>query len=167
MVGRVPNQFGPANMLIHEMSGNECREILTRTSIGRLGCSLNDQPYVVPIYFAYEADYIYALSTVGQKIEWMRQNPRVCVQVDEIASQSQWASVIANGTYEELPGPSDSPESTHARKLLEKHHRWWQNALAERRSKVDDLSIDPLFFRIRTESMSGLRATLDGPSQAS
>jgi nitroimidazol reductase NimA-like FMN-containing flavoprotein (pyridoxamine 5'-phosphate oxidase superfamily) len=43
---------------------------------------------------------IYALSTVGQKIEWMRQNPKVCLQVDEIANQSEWMSVIANGTYE-------------------------------------------------------------------
>lgn len=153
-------------MLIHEMSENECRDILARASIGRLGCSLNDQPYVVPIYFAYEPDYIYALSTVGQKIEWMRQNPKVCIQVDEIGSQSQWGSVIATGIYEELPGPADSPERTHARKLLEKHHHWWMNALAERRSKTDDLLIDALFFRIHADSMSGLRATVDVPAGA-
>lgn len=151
-------------MLINKISENECREILRRGSLGRLGCSLNDQPYVVPIYFAYETDYIYGLSTVGQKVDWMRQNPKVCIQVDEIESQSRWASVVASGRYEELPGPADSPERTHARSLLEKKHRWWLNALAERRSKTEDLFIEPLFFRIHTDSMTGLRATVDVPA---
>jgi nitroimidazol reductase NimA-like FMN-containing flavoprotein (pyridoxamine 5'-phosphate oxidase superfamily) len=152
-------------MMISEIPEKECRAILARGSIGRLGCSLYDQPYVVPIYFAYERDYIYILSTVGQKIDWMRQNPKVCIQVDEISNQSEWVSVIANGTYEELPGPADSPERTHARRLLEKQHGWWLNALAERRAKVDDLLIDPLFFRIHADSMTGLRATANGEAR--
>ena len=74
-------------MRIYELSGEECRLALARSSIGRLGCSHENQPYVVPISLAYECDYIYALSTLGQKIEWMRTNPRVCVQVDEIENQ--------------------------------------------------------------------------------
>ena len=146
-------------MMINELSEKECLAIVARSSIGRLGCSLNNEPYVVPIYFAYYEDYIYVLSTVGQKIDWMRQNPKVCIQVDEIANHSEWVSVIATGTYEELPGPADGPERTHARRLLEKQHYWWLNALAERRAKVDDLLIDPLFFRIFVGSMTGLRAT--------
>ena len=149
-------------MMINEITDKECRAILSRGSIGRLGCALDNQPYVVPIYFAYEPDFIYVLSTVGQKIDWMRQNPKVCIQVDEIANQSEWVSVTLNGAYEEVPGPADSAERTHARKLLEKQHRWWLNALAERRAKVDDLLIDPLFFRIHADSMTGLRAMADG-----
>ena len=45
-------------MVVNEMSEKECRELLSRTSIGRLGCSQADQPYVVPIYFAFELDYL-------------------------------------------------------------------------------------------------------------
>ena len=145
-------------MMINEITGEECREVLARGSIGRLGCSLDNQPYVVPICFAYEHDYFYVFSTFGQKIEWMRANPKVCVQVDEIVNQSQWVSVIANGTYEELREPQYLVESTHARQLLEKRHRWWLNALAERRARGNDLLIDPLFFRIHTDSVTGLRA---------
>ena len=144
--------------MINEVADQECREILTRASIGRLGCSLNDQPYVVPVYFVYESDYIYVFSTVGQKIEWMRKNPKVCMQVDEISNESQWVSVIANGTFQELPGHTESPELRHAQKLLEKRQRWWLNPIAERRAKVDDLSIETVFFRIRILSMNGLRA---------
>jgi nitroimidazol reductase NimA-like FMN-containing flavoprotein (pyridoxamine 5'-phosphate oxidase superfamily) len=34
----------------------------------------------------------------------MRANPLVCVEVDEVAANDQWVSVIAFGRYEELPG---------------------------------------------------------------
>ena len=53
--------------MINEMTQKECRELLARSRVGRLGCSRDNQPYVVPIYFAYEADYIYAFATLGQK----------------------------------------------------------------------------------------------------
>ena len=43
-------------MRIGEMTATDCREILTRISLGRLGCSREDQPYVVTIYFVYEPD---------------------------------------------------------------------------------------------------------------
>ncbi|MGH9704670.1 MAG: pyridoxamine 5'-phosphate oxidase family protein, partial [Candidatus Acidiferrales bacterium] len=41
-------------MLITEISAKECEEILDRNGFGRLGCSRGDQPYVVPIYFAFQ-----------------------------------------------------------------------------------------------------------------
>jgi nitroimidazol reductase NimA-like FMN-containing flavoprotein (pyridoxamine 5'-phosphate oxidase superfamily) len=39
-------------MRVLSISLNECGELLKRVSIGRLACSLNDQPYVVPVRFA-------------------------------------------------------------------------------------------------------------------
>ncbi len=149
-------------MTINEMTEHECREVLARASISRLGCSLDNQPYILPIYIAYESDYAYALATLGQKIEWMRINPKVCIEVDEVAEQSQWVSVIGYGTYQELPEAQFAAERNHARRLLEKHHHWWLNALAERRTKASDLAIEPIFLRIHIDSMTGLRAVADG-----
>ncbi|HUJ95789.1 MAG TPA: pyridoxamine 5'-phosphate oxidase family protein [Terriglobales bacterium] len=148
-------------MITSEMSRKECAEILSRVALGRLGCALDDQPYVVPVFFAYEGDDIYVLSTLGQKIEWMRANPKVCIQVDEILGEAQWASVIVNGNYQELPEPQFKDERAHARKLLEKRHRWWQAAMAERQLRSGDSLITPLFFRIRIEAMTGLRAAAE------
>ena len=48
-------------MVIHEMTEKDCSEILSRTSLGRLGCALDNQPYVVPINFAHEGDDIFVL----------------------------------------------------------------------------------------------------------
>lgn len=145
-------------MVITEMTEEECRAFLAGTSFGRLGCSREDQPYVLPIYFAYELDFIYVLSTLGQKNEWMRANPKVCLEVDEIVNQSVWTSVIAMGRYQELPEPRFTAEREHARTLLEKRGHWWQNALGERQLRSGDHLIAPLFFRIHVDSLSGLRA---------
>ncbi|MGE5082731.1 MAG: pyridoxamine 5'-phosphate oxidase family protein, partial [Acidobacteriota bacterium] len=46
-------------MLINEISEKECRDVLTNATVARLGCSLDNQPYVVPVAMTYEADYIY------------------------------------------------------------------------------------------------------------
>ena len=145
-------------MVINEMTEKECGAFLARISLGRLGCSLDNQPYVVPINFAYEPGYIYVLSTFGRKVEWMRSNPKVCVEVDEIANQSQWTSVIAKGHYRELPEPEYTAEQDHARKLLGDRYRWWLNALAERQLRLGDDLVAPLFFCIHVDSITGLRA---------
>jgi nitroimidazol reductase NimA-like FMN-containing flavoprotein (pyridoxamine 5'-phosphate oxidase superfamily) len=152
-------------MVITQMSEEECRAFLTSSSLGRLGCSLDNQPYVVPIYFAYEPDFIYVLSTLGQKNEWMRANPKVCLEVDEISNQSEWISVIAVGRYQELPEPQFTAEREHARTLLGKRELWWQNALGERQLRLGDHAIAPLFFRIHIDSITGLRAT-GGPAES-
>jgi len=148
-------------MRIDELNDSECREVLSHVSLGRLGCSLNDQPYVVPVGIASEGGYIYVFSTLGQKIEWMRTNPKVCVQVDDGTGQD-WASVIAYGEYQELPEPQFEQERAHARALLQKRNHWWLNALAERRIQLRDQEIAPLFFRIRITSLTGLRGTGNG-----
>jgi len=140
------------------MTAEECHAFLERASVGRLGCSFENQPYVVPICFAYQNGDLYVFSTFGQKVKWMRANPKVCVQTDEIQSQGEWGSVIVNGEYEELPEPQYTAERKHASSLLAKRYHWWLNALGERQMSVGDKSIEPLFFRIHIHSMSGLRA---------
>lgn len=136
----------------------ECVELLQRISLGRLACSLNDQPYVVPVAFSYASDAIYIFSTLGKKIKWMRQNPKVCLQADEIGTQSNWTSVIVTGTYLELSEPQYTAQREHALAQLAQNSAWWQNPLAERREQTSDLAMDPVFFRIDIASMSGLRA---------
>lgn len=145
-------------MVIDEMTEKECIALATRNSLARLACALHDQPYIVPIHFAYDSGYLYALATFGQKIEWMRENPKVSVAIDEIIGESEWSSVIVSGEYEELLEPRHTEERQHARQLLERRSRWWQNAFAERQAKEGDHLVDPIFFRIKIGTMTGLRA---------
>jgi len=145
-------------MVINEMTKDECGAFLASASLGRLGCSLDNQPYVLPIYFVYEPDNVYVFSTFGKKTEWMRTNPKVCLEVDEITNQSEWRSVIASGRYQELSEPQYTAEREHARSLLEKHCRWWQTPLGERQLRLGNQSITPLFFRIHVDALTGLVA---------
>ncbi len=88
----------------------------------------------------------------------MRQNPKVCLQADEIGNRSNWTSVIVTGTYLELGEPQYTYEREHAKKQLAEYSRYWQNPLAERREQTSDLAIELVFFRLDIASMSGLRA---------
>jgi nitroimidazol reductase NimA-like FMN-containing flavoprotein (pyridoxamine 5'-phosphate oxidase superfamily) len=148
-------------MRIVPMSEGECIELLQRVPVARLACSLNDQPYVVPVCFAYESRHLYIFSTLGQKIEWMRQNPKVCLQADEIGNRSNWSSVVVNGMYLELPEPQYTTQKEHAKERLAQHSEWWRTPIAERREQVGDLSVEPVFFRIDIESLSGLRGVAE------
>jgi nitroimidazol reductase NimA-like FMN-containing flavoprotein (pyridoxamine 5'-phosphate oxidase superfamily) len=153
-------------MQIVAISQEECSELLNRASIGRLACSLDNQPYVVPVAFSYEADCIYIFSTLGKKIKWMRQNPKVCLQADDVGSRSSWDSVVVAGTYLELSEPQHTAQREHAKELLSRYSEWWRNPLVQRRDQTSDLSIETVFFRIDIESMSGLRAVPDGEERS-
>ena len=111
-------KFRRWQLRIIEISQDECRDLLGRVSIGRLACSLEDQPYVIPTCFVYESEHVYVFSTLGQKIKWMRQNPKVCLQVDQFEDRSNWTSVVLNGTFVEL---RDSDEREHARQQQGAH----------------------------------------------
>jgi len=149
-------------VFIHELTYQECRHILQKACVGRLGCARDNQPYVVPIHFDFNDTYIYGFTTLGQKIEWMRANPLVCLEVDEEISDQQWTSIIIFGRYEELP---DTPEHfaarTRAHAFLQTRALWWEPAYISQAHRDQPHSLTPIFYRIQIDSMTGHRATAD------
>jgi len=148
---------------ISEMSTDECRRILARVGFGRLGCAHDNQPYIVPIYFAYEPGYLYGFATMGRKIEWMRLNPLVCVEVDELRSHLEWVSVLVRGRYEELLDTSGhkSRMRKKAQALLEKRSMWWQAGFAAAQTRQQYNRRTPVFYCIHIEEVTGHRASPD------
>jgi len=114
----------------------------------------------VPVYFAYDNGYLYSFATVGQKIEWMRANPLVCVEADEVVSPEQWVSVIVFGRYEELP---DTPEwqgtRIAAHTLLKRNAVWWEPAYVKTILHGTQRPLVPVFYRIHCLQITGHRAT--------
>lgn len=90
--------------MIGELNESEVDRLLGSELVGRLGCSGEGRVYVVPVTYAYVDGCIYGHTQVGMKVRMMRANPQVCFEVDHVLSQSNWQSVIAWGTYEELEG---------------------------------------------------------------
>jgi nitroimidazol reductase NimA-like FMN-containing flavoprotein (pyridoxamine 5'-phosphate oxidase superfamily) len=149
-------------MHIQAMSDEECLDALARLRFGRLGCTYFSQPYIVPIYFSYHEGHLYAFSTPGQKIKWMRANPRVCVEADEIISPARWLSVIALGKYEELPDtPKYKLERNLASNMLGQRARWWKPASAASPHRRNSDSEAPIFYRIHIDQVTGRHATPD------
>jgi hypothetical protein len=149
-------------MLVRELNREECHDLLERLGFGRLACARENQPYIVPIYFAYEPDRLYGFATVGQKIEWMRSNPMVCIEVDEVRSHVEWASVIVRGRYEELPDtPEYSEVRLQAQSLLEKRSLWWQTGFAAAQTRGQFDRDIPIFYCIHIEEITGHRASAD------
>jgi nitroimidazol reductase NimA-like FMN-containing flavoprotein (pyridoxamine 5'-phosphate oxidase superfamily) len=111
-------------MVIREMSRDECLRMLAGAKLARLGCAHNNQPYVVPVSLVYHlaedgVPCLYGVTTPGQKVEWMRANPLVCVEADEFVTHDQWTSVVAFGRYEELPEtPADADDRFRAPERL-------------------------------------------------
>ncbi len=149
-------------MYIHEMTMAECCEALERLKFGRIACARDNQPYALPLYFAFDGAYLYGFTTLGKKVEWMRANPKVCFEIDEVESHDQWMSVIVFGKYEELP---DVPEFTEPRNrlyaLFQKRVMWWEPAYISQEHRDHPHSLAPIFFRIQIEEMTGHRATSD------
>lgn len=89
------------------LSDDEARGLFQFARLARLGCIVNNEPYVVPINCLLEDDCLYSHSLPGLKISGLRENPRACVQVDKIESDLHWRSAIAFGKYEEITKPGE------------------------------------------------------------
>jgi nitroimidazol reductase NimA-like FMN-containing flavoprotein (pyridoxamine 5'-phosphate oxidase superfamily) len=148
-------------MVIRELTRQASLDLLTRIHIGRLAIARANQPYVFPIFFAYHQDSLYCATTIGQKIEWMRENPLVAVEVDEIESAQHWESVIVTGRYEEF---ADTPETRDRRQLAwsllqNTNALWWEPGYVETILGGAERPMVPLYFRIRVGTITGHRAT--------
>ena len=150
----------PASMVIHDLTPAQCREVLSRTHLGRLACARADQPYITPIFFYFDAgeESLFSFSTQGQKIDWMRANPKVCVEVEEIVSQQNWVTILAFGRFGEL-SESAADRSLRERigEQLQRHPGWWLPGAAKLAGAQEHHV--PVLYRVRVDRLSGRRAT--------
>ena len=187
-------------MIVRQMKTEECLQMLAEARLFRLACAFESQPYVVPVYAAYHEEpnaqgCLYGVTTFGQKIEWMRANPLVCVETDQLVGWSQWKSVVVLGRYVEL---YDTPEQEAGRapishntderpgdltrelepvserllahRLLQDYAVWWEPA-ASVRAATSELGrnepFSPIFYKIQIDNVSGYEAIRDRSDEKS
>ncbi|WP_041163704.1 pyridoxamine 5'-phosphate oxidase family protein [Mesorhizobium australicum] len=146
-------------MLVRTLSALECTKLLATNRVAHLACAKDGKPYVVPIYYAHADNHLYAFSMPGRKIDYMRANPQVSVQVGEHGEGRKWKSVIVEGHFEELPDRiGHKLERDHAWEVLSKHTHWWEpGALKPVTPPVSD-NVPHVFFRIVVQEVSGREA---------
>lgn len=144
-------------MIITEMDRAACLALLNASRFGRLACARDDQPYIVPISFVAEGGYLYGFSLLGQKVDWMRVNAQVCVQIDELEGPQKWRSVVVSGLYEELPDRIGSKvQRDRAWSLLSQHAQWWEPGGFK---PVGEAPAQHLFYRISIGEITGRQAS--------
>jgi nitroimidazol reductase NimA-like FMN-containing flavoprotein (pyridoxamine 5'-phosphate oxidase superfamily) len=134
---------------MRELSRDEIEEFLLGQRVARLGCHAAGETYVVPVIYAYADGAIVTVTQEGRKVRMVRENPRVCVEVDEYDADSRgsWRSVIAWGDAEELAGH----EIEDALSLLRERFSRTSGRAAEPRP----LSPGTVVLRVRLEDLSG------------
>ena len=135
--------------MISEIGYRESRELPRNQNIGRLGCCREGMPYVIPVNYFFDGDDIYIHSMPGRKIQIMRANPYVCLQVDEIEDTFNWLSVIAFGRFEEVH------DTTERDRILAAMFQRFPH-LTPVESKARDSMSEIIIFRIRIERITGI-----------
>lgn len=138
---------------IQELSSEENVGLLEQNIFGHMACTWKDEIYLIPLTYAFSDGYIYSHSKLGKKIEMMRKNPKVCIQVEDVNSFFNWKSVIAWGEFEEL---KEDEAASGMRLLVRK--------IAEKESgeHISSLEMDlmsmletAVIFRVKVEKTTG------------
>jgi nitroimidazol reductase NimA-like FMN-containing flavoprotein (pyridoxamine 5'-phosphate oxidase superfamily) len=146
-------------MIIHELTPAACAEVLSRGSVARLACCRMNQPYVVPVSFVYDPRQVclFSFSAIGKKVEWMRTNPSVCVEVEDFEDRFNWTTVVVFGRYDEI---GDAPKHQELRQralhLFSERSRWWLPGAAKLGASEHQ---NVVVYRIHIDSMTGRRTT--------
>jgi len=135
----------------------EIEQLLSKQLVGRIGCHANGVTYVVPISYAYDGEYVYARTFEGMKINMMRKNPDVCFEVEDTKNLSNWRTVVAWGSFEELPGGNQRKEalSVLARRKLPVISSETMQLGSQWPFSSDDENVDGVIFRIRIKEKTG------------
>ena len=133
------------------LSNDEARWIFHVARVARLGCIVNGEPYVIPISCLLDGDNLYSHSLPGMKINALRENPRACVQVDEIEGDLRWRSAIVFGKFEEITKSTERAEVLA--KLLRKFPLLTpvETAIA-----IDGTAAEVIVFKIIVERITGV-----------
>ena len=104
---------------------------------------------MVPLIYAYEDGAVVAVTTEGRKTAMLRENPQVCVEVDEYDADGKgsWRSVIAHGKCEELEGDAIDPALALLRERFAR--------TAGRSAEPRDLGPHVVVLRITLDEISG------------
>lgn len=140
---------------VQEMANDEIEEVLQSVGYGHFACAHNNQPYVVPINYAYCKPYIYIYTTDGKKTDIIKANPQVCLQVESVTDNGNWRSVVFNGKAEQI---TDAKEREEILRLILQTNptltpaisiRWMDNWVRENREIV---------YRIKADVVTGRSA---------
>lgn len=137
---------------VEDMTSAEMHSLLQTVGYGHLGCSQNGRPYVVPMHYAYDGKELFFFTTEGMKTQFMKGNPEVCLQVEEVGDSSHWRSVMVIGRAERL---TERGEMERAMQQITEHNPSLTPAISATQIDTWGRGVDIALFRIQPAIIDG------------
>jgi hypothetical protein len=145
-----------------DLTTSASARVFRHNYLGHLAYLSQEKPSVIPItyYFDPTDNIIISYTAEGHKIDAMRKNNSVAVQVEEMQSMFNWESAMVHGTFEELKG-SVAKQKLHQftegvkRIIRQKEHKE-VGFINEFSSKLYSRGI-PIVYQVKILEMVGKR----------
>jgi hypothetical protein len=86
--------------MVQDLSSEAIETFLNEEIVARIAyVDRRGRPFIVPIAYAYDGKAFYGYSLLGAKIEGMRANPAVCIEIDRVADAAdcgQWSRTVSS-----------------------------------------------------------------------
>lgn len=145
-----------------DLTTSAIERVLRNNYLGHLAYLWQGNPYVIPItyYFDPTDNTIISYTSEGHKIDAMRKNNSVTVQVEEIQSMFNWESVMVHGTFEELEGSVAKQKLRHftegVKSIIKQKKHKEVEFVNEFSSRINSRGI-PIVYRINILEVMGKR----------
>ncbi|MFP3913384.1 MAG: pyridoxamine 5'-phosphate oxidase family protein [Actinomycetota bacterium] len=105
---------------MRDLPWERCRELLNDAPVAHMAVIAEGEPYVSPISFVLVGDSICIRTGEGKRVDALRENPRVCIEVSAYDGvPGDWESVILWGTAQFVEDDRSKQEVIFA--FLEKY----------------------------------------------
>lgn len=89
-----------------ELTAEQCRAILEEGRIAHIACLWQGEPYVTPMSYVVIGDTVYFRTRPGRRVEALKIDPKVCVEVSILRSDIDWDSIVFWGTVTFVADPN-------------------------------------------------------------
>ena len=103
-----------------ELTPDNCWDIIHDERVAHLAQIDDGEPYVTPLsYVIHDGDFLFR-TAAGRRVDALRHNPRVCVEISRGKPDGGWESVVFWGDARFVDDPSTEANIVGA--LLAKYH---------------------------------------------
>jgi nitroimidazol reductase NimA-like FMN-containing flavoprotein (pyridoxamine 5'-phosphate oxidase superfamily) len=133
------------------MRTQSCIAMLEAHSVGRMAYTFRDRVNITPIHYVYHDGWLFARTSLGEKMTTVRHVPWVAFEVDETHGVFQWKSVVVHGTaytMERDGGPTEAQLWSTGIELLKR-------IVPDTGTERDPVPYRSLVFGIHVDRISG------------
>ena len=146
--------------MIKNINRDECLKIISQNYIGHLAYIYKNAPFIVPITYYYDKKNITVIGYTGEghKINALRINNAVALEIVDIKSIDTWKTILIQGTFEELKGPDAKYElhkfSIGVKKLILEKEKKELHFIPQFSVKTN-IGAKPIVYHINIEEIIG------------